>query len=395
MAKRSALVALLDAESEPTQKHYNDIVDDVIRNPQLISGLSEGSIRDEVLILLTNRHHRLARFFRHLLSVARQTSKSSTASIIAAELVELLIDILPDLHQLFEATKLLEFLVPALDVCFIPSQRPAMCKLTSVLVNSGFLLEYLVSVHLGVEVIRKWLSMQSPTALDAETLSLWTGRLVSMVHGCVIDPGTAIKTQQWHMLQDLKISLQKMESDTLRTSGKRYTPATRHDLPALGSMTQLNKEDKKSRLGGKEQKADIPNLDDNIKQSLSVFDISDPTSRAAIRSIIERLESEETAKLLLSLTTHFPCELCNQGLASSPWKMDATAIRPDVRTGSNVKMEILGKALGVWQILLSSQALRSLQGMSSQGTLLHLQAYALVANVQQGSSNLWQRSSEH
>ena len=376
MAKRSALVALLDAESEPTQKHYNDIVDDVIRNPQLISGLSEGSVRDEMLILLTTRHHRLARFFHRLLSVARQTSKSSTASIITAESVDLLIDILPDLHQLLETTKLLEFLVPALNVCFISPQRPALCKLASVLVNSGFLLEHLVSDHLGVEVIRQWLSMQSSTALHAESLSLWTDRLVSMVHGCVIDHDTAIKTQQWHMLQDLKSSLQKIESDTLTASGKGYTSATRHDLPELGSMTQLNKEDKKSRLGCKEQKADTPNLDYNIKQSLRVFDISEPTSWAAIRSVIERLEREETAKLLLSLTIHFPCELCNQGLASSPRKMDATAIRPNVRTGSNVRMEILGKALGVWQILLSSPALRSLQEMSSQGTLLHLQAYA-------------------
>ena len=121
---------LPSGEFEPTKKCYNDVVDDVIRNSQFISGLSEGSVRDEVLILLTTRHHRLARFFHRLLSVARQSSQSSTTSIIAAESVELLIDILPDLHQLLETTNVLDSVSPALDVCFLSSQRLVLDDLT-------------------------------------------------------------------------------------------------------------------------------------------------------------------------------------------------------------------------------------------------------------------------
>ena len=370
MAKRSALVALLDAESEPTQKHYNDIVEDVIRNPQLISGLSEGSVRDEVLILLTTRHHRLTRFFLRLLSVARQTSKSSTASIIAAESVELLVDVLPDLHQLLETTKLLESLVPALDVCFISSQRPALCKLASVLVNSGFLLEHLVSDHLGVEVIRQWLSMQSPMALDAETLSLWTDRLVSMVHGCAIDHDTAIEIQQWHMLQDLKNSLQNLESDTLRASGKRNTPATRHDLPALGSMTQLNKEDKKSRLARHQDIINtIPPLRDDDKRYLKAFDIHVPGSKSSLLDAIKRLEGEKTIAVLLSIMSRLPCYLCVPSLGSTPQIAKAETRNESFRPTSISQMEILDKGIGVWKVLLSPQALRSLLHLGSHGQI--------------------------
>lgn len=369
MAKRSALVALLDAEFEPTQRYYNDIVDDVIRNPQLISRLLEGSVRDEALILLTTRHHRLARLFHRLLSVVRQTSKTSTANIIAAESVELLTDILPDLHQLLETTKLLESLVPALDVCLMSSQRPALCKLATVLVNTGLLLEHLVSDHLGVEVIRQWLSMQSPMALDAETLSLWTDRLVSMMHGCAIDHNTAIETQQWQMLQDLRKSLQKMETDTLRVSGKRYNPTTRHDLPALGSMTQLNKEDKKSRLVRHQDATNtIPPLRDDDKLYLKAFDIHVPGSKSSLLDAIKRLEGEKTIAILLSVMSRLPCYLCVSSLGSTPIAKAETR-NESFRPASISQMKILDKGIGVWKVSLSPQALRSLLHLGSHGQI--------------------------
>ena len=370
MAKRSALVALLETESEPTQRDYNNIVDEVIRNPQFISGLSEASVRDDVLISLTTRHHRLARFFRCLLSVTRQMSKSSTASIIASEFVELLIDILPDLQQLLETTKLLESLVPALDVCFISSQHRTLCKLASVLVNSGFLLEHLVSDHLGVEVIRQWLSMQNPTALDAETLGLWTDRLVNMVHGCAIDHDTAIESQQWHILQDLRNSLHKIETDTSRASGNRYTPATRPDLPTLGSMTQLNKEDKKSHLAMHQDTTNtIPPLRDDDKRYLKAFDIRVPGSKSSLLDAINRLESEKTIAVLLSIISRLPCYLCVSSLGSTPQIAEAETRNESFRSTSFSQMEILDKGIGVWKVLLSPQALRSLLHLGSHGQI--------------------------
>ena len=372
MTKRSALVALLEAESEPTPKYYHDIVDDVIRNPQFLSGLSEGSIRDEVLILLTTRNHRRARFFHRLLSVARQTSQSSTISIIAAESVELLIDVLPDLHQLLETTKLLESLVPALDVCLISSQRPALCKLASVLVDSGFLLEYLVSDHLGVEVIRQWLSMQSPAALDAETLNLWTDRLVSMVHGCAIDHDSAIETQQWHMLQDLKNSLQNMESGALRASDQRYTPATRHELPALASMTQLNKDDKKSRLAGHQDTNNaIPSLKDDDKRSLKAFSIHVPGSKNSLREVIKQLEGQETTAILLAITSKLPCYLCTSSLGDPFQTSNGETHNENYQALPTPHIETLDKGIGVWKVLLSPQALKSALHLGSQSQNRH------------------------
>ena len=94
--------------------------------------------------------------------------------------------------------------------------------------------------------------------------------------------------------------------------------------------------------------------------------VTEPESRAALRNVMERLEGDETSKVLLSIMTHFPCELYLQGVGSSPQTPNVGIIDESVGAVSNLQTEILGKALGVWQILLSVQALRSLQEMSVQ-----------------------------
>ena len=370
MPKRSALLTLLQVETEPTQKYYNEVVDEITGNPLQISELVEENVRDDVLILLTTHHHRLAQFFRRLRSIARQTSKSATTGKIAAESVELLIDILPYLHQLLEPTKVLDFLLPALDVCFAASQRPALRELASVLTSSGTLLEHLVSDHLGVEIIRQWASMQSTIALDAGTLSLWTERLVSMVHKCGIDHGVALETQQWHTLKALKGSLQNMEQGTSRSSGKHHTPANRHELPALGSMTQLNREDKKGRLAKHhDTQSTIPSLQDDDKRSLKTFDLHVPGSRSSLQETIKRLEGEKTTAILLSMASRLPCYLCISSLESSAHTSKGETYSESFQALSAPHVEILDKGIGIWKVLLSPQALRSVLHMGSHGQI--------------------------
>ena len=144
-------------EFEPTQKCYNEVVDDVIRKPQLIRSLSEEGVRDDVLILLTTQHHRLARFFQRLLSVARQTSQYSAASIIAAELVELLINLLPDLHQLLETANVLRFRCTSHTAkCQIHG-----CQRNSVEVGRALLIYFLTSINFLKPLMpNPWLSVK-------------------------------------------------------------------------------------------------------------------------------------------------------------------------------------------------------------------------------------------
>ena len=370
MAKRSALVALLETESEPTQKDYNDIVEDVIKNSQLISGLSEETVRDDFLILLTIRHHRLAKVFHRVHSVLQQNAKSMAASQIALRLAELLVDILPYLDQLLETTQVLDFVVPALDICFLPSQRLALRELASLLAKSGTLLEHLVSDHRGAEIIRQWILMQSSAALDMETLELWTERLVSMVHNCAIDHDVADNIQQWHLLKNLKESLRKADRDNPITSGKRPALVTRHDLPALASMTQLNKDDKKSRLAGNQDTTNaIPSLQDGDKRSLKAFSIHVPGSKNSLREVIKRLEGQETTTILLAITSKLPCYLCTSSLGDSSQNSNGETHNQSFQAVSTPHIETLDKGIGLWKVLLSPQALKSVLHLGSQSQI--------------------------
>lgn len=368
MAQGSTLFALLEAEHEPTPRLYSDTVDDTIKIPRQMSGLTEVDVRDDVLILLTTHSHRLAQFFGRLRSVLRRTPKSQTTSNIAAETKDLLVDVLPYLHQLLESSKVVDFLIPALDICFASSQRPTLRELASVLANSGTLLEHIVSDHLGIEIIRQWASMQSITAPDAVTLESWTESLVNMVQNCAIDHDIAHEIQQWHTLKALKKSLQKLEHSTSRPSGKHCTPATRHDLPALGSMTQLNREDKKARLARHQDTNDtIPSLSEDDKRSLKVFDMHVPGSKSSLLEVIKRLEGEKTTAILLSIASKLPCYLCLSRLGFLSQTSKGETHDESFQNVSMPQMEVLDKGIGVWKVLLSPQALRSVLHMGSHG----------------------------
>ena len=370
MAKRSALLGLLEAEFEPTQKFYNDVVDDVIKNPQLINCLSEESVRDDFLILLTTRHHRLAKVFHRLHLVVRQNAKSMAASETGLGSAELLVDILPYLHQLLETTKVLDFVVPALEVCFFSSQRLALHELASLLAKSGTLLEHLVSDHVGAEIIRQWISMQSPAALGTETLEVWTERLVSMVDNCAIDHDVADSIQQWHLLKTLKESLRKVNHGNSIASGKRPALATRHDLPALATMTQLNKDDKKSRLAEHQDTNNaIPSLRDDDKRSLKAFGIHVPGSKNSLREVIKRLEGQETSSILLAITSKLPCYLCTSSLGDSSQASNGETHYESSQAVPTPHMETLDKGIGIWKVLLSPQALKSVLHLGSQSQI--------------------------
>ena len=367
MGQGSTLPALLEAKNEPSIKSYNETVEAIIKDPQQIRSLTDDSVRDDILIVLTTHSHRLAQFFHLLSSTIRAKPKSPVSSTIATETVNLLVDLLPHLHQLLGPTKTLECLIPALDICLASSKCPTLVELASVLASSDTLLEHLVSSHPGIQVVRQWASMQNIIALDARTLGLWTDKLLSMVHNCAIDHDVAHEMQQWHTLKALKKSLQRIEENA-SSKTNRPTPASRHELPALTSMTQLHSEDKKARLAWrKDSSSDVICLQDGDKRSLKVFDIPVPGSKSSLLEAIKRLEGEKTTAVLLSISSKLPCYTCVSGL-ESPSRTSRRQTRDEyIEAVPMPQKETLEKRFGLWKVLLTEQALTSLLHMGSHG----------------------------
>ena len=367
MGKGPTLPALLEAKNEPSIKSYNETVENIIKNPQDIRSLTDNSIRDDILIVLTTHSYRLAQFFRLLRSTIRAKPNSAVSSNIATETVNLLVGLLPHLHQLLEPIETLEYLIPALDICLASSKFPTLAELASVLASSNTLLEHLVSSHPGIQVVRQWASMQNMIALDARTLGLWTDKLLSMVHNCAIDHDVSHEMQQWHTLKTLKKSLQRIEEYHLSKTN-RPTPASRHELPILTSMTQLNSEDKKARLTWrKDSSSDVISLQDSDKRALKVFGILVPGSKSSLLEAIKRLEGEKTTAILLSISSKLPCYTCVSEL-ESPSRTPGRLTRDEYTEAMPTpQMELFGKRFGPWNVLLTDQALTSSLHMGSHG----------------------------
>lgn len=335
------MFALLEAENEPTPKLYSETVNDVIRQPQYISDLTEGSTKDAALIHLTTRGYRLARFFDGLHHSVRGSSRSSTTFNLAAGTATFLASVLPDLDQLLKPEKVLELLVPSLEICFTPSQPPALRKLAMVLGGCGTLLEHLASDRSGSRMLCQWAYLPSTLALDAGTQEAWTGRLVNMVSSCPGYHNVTPSIQQWARLIALKDKLQVLEVRLLEEEDRRNSLARPQETRSLF----------------------FP-LDDDLKRALSTFDLVAPESRRMIQSHIDTLKGNKIPAVLRSIATSFPCKRCIPALGSTPRSTNAETQDEDTKTIENLHIDVLGKAMGLWKVLLSGPALRSMQNLS-------------------------------
>lgn len=387
MAKGVSLGILLETEIEPSPKTYTEAVNDTIRNPQQISSLTEEPARGDVLILLKARSNRLAPYFGRLRAVVRQTPKSSTTSSVAAETVIFLLRMLPSINEflLTEPTKVLEFLIPALDICFVPMKLPMLRELASILAEAGSLLEYVSSDRLGSEILRQWACTPNPLTLDAQTLEVWTQTFVKMVASCRKNHGVTQAIQQWNSLKTLKASLQSIKDTYMRQSKDDSGSVARHVLPQLGKMTQLSMEDKKARTAKRQTvHTSFPPLPDHLKDLLKAFDLQIPGSVNALQDAIKQLEGEKTTAILLSIATTFPCNLCIMGLESSLENPSTETDERNTRAISDLKVDIVDRKIGTWKVLLSPQALRSLLHMGTHGQYPHLVYVTLSLMVRIG-----------
>ncbi|KAL9130021.1 MAG: hypothetical protein Q9175_007131 [Cornicularia normoerica] len=344
MSSSSTLSALLSMEKKPGQSSYSGAVNSVVNDPEQIRRLTEGDAKGETLIHLTTRGYRLARFFSSLHRFVRADPSSSTTFHLADETATFLTLILQDLDQLLEPTKELEFIVPALEVCFAPSQPPALRKLALVLGGCGTLLEHLTSDRSGSIIVRQWAYLPSNLALDAGTQEVWTGRLVNMVSSCQGYHDVAPSIRQWATLIALKRTLQSFEARLLDDEDKRTS------LPR-----------------GQETNSPFFPLEDDLKGMLRTFDMAEPESRRMVQSHIETLKSSKIPAIFRSIATSFPCKRCIPALGSTPRSTNTEIHDESIAVIPNLPIDVLGKAVGVWKVLLSGPALKSIQKLSRLG----------------------------
>lgn len=373
MSKRSCLSTLLLSDGEPTSTLYDDVIESVTENPEQISALMSDNIRDRVLIHITSRGDRLIHFF-HLLHFRRLTTGK-----IAAQIVRLLLSLIPSLYELVDEATLLKLIVYAL-CAVLPCYPPTLGNLVTVIADCGNLMERLTSDRSCSEVIKDWALSSRNTVRDAATLEMWTRRVMEMTSSCTSDHGVAEEIQRWSALMSLKSSLLELEHMHAQQTGKFQYQSSNSDLPLLAGMTQLIKDDKKTHRARQQKPNDcLPDLKDDVVELLGAFDLPVPASCRMLRNTIERLESEETIAILCAAVATFPCRLCNEAAhhaSSRPTEAANSATRDeDAEAARKLGLDVLGKRMGNWKVLLSKQALKSIQDLNHSGShappLLH------------------------
>ena len=336
--------SLLSGEEEPTHSLYRGAIETVVKYPYQLERLTEGHGKDNVLIHITTRAYRLALLFDGLHRFVRASPKSPSTFQLAAATAAFLTLILPDIDQLLKPPKVLEFLVPALEVCFAPYQPPVLRKLAHVLGKCGTLLEYLASDRSGSRIVRQWAFLPSTLSLDDKTQEAWTERLVKMVSSCPGYHNVAPSIQHWATLIALKRDLEVLE------------------------MMMLEDEDNRVYFARpQETKTRSFPLNDDFKAMLNVFDLKAPESLRMVQNHIAILKTDKTSGILHCIVTSFPCKRCIPALGSPPRSTNTESQDQKTRVISSLDMNVLGKAVGVWKVLLSGPALKSVQTSSRFG----------------------------
>ena len=330
----SKLSDLLEAEVEPSQTSYTEAIKATFNDPKQIS-----VPEDALKLYLTTRSHRFIRFF-NLLSSSLPPDSTIT-SAVATGTIELITRNLPDLHLLLGPSKLVQPLIPALRVSLAPSQPLQLRKLGTVLSGCSNLLEHLATAPSGSTVVSRWVCLPTNLALDHRTLTDWTERFAVMVSSCRGDHRIASTIQWWKDLSALRKALEKLESrmrkleDTKTATSKGHNP----------SVT----------------------LADDFKDLLQIFGLSVPGSRRIVQSHLDALSNSLTLPILRAIVASFPCKMCISCLGASPQSINANKPDDDVQHVSDLQLDLLGKPVGIWKVLLSAPALKSIQSLSSLG----------------------------
>ncbi|KAL6718624.1 hypothetical protein ACLMJK_002858 [Lecanora helva] len=328
----STLSALLEADEEPSPQSYRNSAHGMISYTQSIGTLVHGRIQ----VLLATRSRRFRRLFDEIYICLPETKSAKTREV-AASTASVLIQLLPELESLLAAGDLTDTLVPVLQVCLAPFQPTGLSQLARILCETGNLLERLASHPSGSGAIRRWCAFPKSLALDETTRHTWTERLVKMVKLCWGDHGINPTLLRWEKLAATRQALLQLQSEMLGRSPNKQ-PNSVQRMEDLGDL-------------------------------LSTFDLQIPGSLRIIEGNLHHLLDEPTISILQSVVSTFPCKLCVEDLGPRPQGVDSDRETTLDQELSELPLDVLGKDLGIWRLLLSEQALSAVQALSQKGTL--------------------------
>lgn len=349
MAKVSTINELLASDASPSASCYESVLDCVIRDPASTVPRAGEPGHDVLVLNIVSRSYRISHLLERLHTFLATHPTCATQEKVAAMVFQLLLSILPYLVQMLEMRKVVELLAPALLICFSPPVPPPnMQSLAVIIADSGNLVELLSSDERGSHAVMKWASLSRMAMQDHGAVASWTRKLMTMASTCIADHDIGTEMRQWNSLQELTQGLYQIKHDTRK-----------------GSAAQMTDNRRYGTAGHYQPSASFPALDPKMVRILKELQLSVPSSERVLRQVIDRLEGEKTIELLVAVAKTFPCKLCNSDLNSMSLQeanpAEASNDNGIIEQVPDLHLELLGEAVGNWKILLSDQALKSVQ----------------------------------
>ena len=351
---------------------YTEVKDAVIRHPQQIRILTPKNDEDPILFSITTWSARLAKFFAHLHNFQAKHPQHPSTKPIAHATADLLLGLIVPLHDLIDASNLVQLLITSIRTCLVPQASSALCNLARELSSCGNLLQHLISQKEGKAVVLDWLDSPAMSNLGPQTLASWTDQVANLLESCPKLHDAPDLLYQWRSLKMLLAQLKELA----RNRGKGGMVSV--EVPSLANMMPLRKNDKKANIAQAQshtQSSSQLEDYDHLLADLEKFHLPLPRSDRRLEANIAKLEGSRTLEILHDLIDTFPCGQCFKALSanmSRPQQIIDVEPTKATTTELGLNLDVFGKALGEWKIVLSVRALERLQCLERSGKIMRL-----------------------
>ncbi|KAJ5107749.1 hypothetical protein N7456_004424 [Penicillium angulare] len=358
-ASQIPLITLLFRDDNPALHEFNHTLSSIDQYyDRLPAALRDESLRDLFVLHPDRTFARLEKAFGILKSnhlsapIAEQIFKSIVLPLVNVEETTL---------SLVQSVKLVGAALPLV----IESPTSYLKQVAMMLLSYERLLLHLLADGKYCLVLKKWLSSKR-TYLDDIRYMAMTETLISMCDACIADHDINQAHERWDQVKQL---IQHLQQEIQAAEEKSKVTQSKENLPPVGSMKLLNVDDKKTNATRRESSTPFI-VPESIQKALEKLSIPKVCSLSAMSQALVRIQTEVVPQLMRDVLETLPCRLCQERLTGADLTFSDKTCQhfyEDIDLNTPIDIEIFGKRIGPWKVVLSESAMNNAKKISRAG----------------------------
>lgn len=353
---RPPLCALLLQKTEPGHHEYRHMLASIDKYyTHLQAGMQDEAVRDQIVLNPARAIARLDKSFDTLrkekklsAQIAEEIFKSVVASLVNS----------PDnILSLQQSVQLVGSALPII----VEYPGTYLQLVADLLLAHEGLFEQLVADEDHSSTMKKWLRSKN-THLNLNILMSITQRLIDMCDACSCHELKNL-SETWSKATSLIVSLKDM-IESQQQNGQ--SPKSKASLPSLETMKVLSQDDKKSNKARRDETKSFE-IHPAVQESLQMLGCPHISSASHLLHALEFVENESVPEIMRKALESFPCRVCLERLSGAvPSYTEPTSSSPKI-ANSNPSVDIFGKRVGQWKVLLSNAAVKNAKKLARNG----------------------------